>query len=82
MTSICTRNGFFETEEGRHVKEELQLLAESSQYNTASIYSANSLLYPDNLIPFVDRHMDYLVKHPLLEPSKYLANLKLMTRIG
>lgn len=79
--AIKTRRSFFETEEGRDIKLELQQMDSSGLYNTTSSYSANSLLYPDNRIPFVDKHMNYLIDHPSLEASKYLANIKLMARI-
>jgi len=50
-------------------------------YNTDSSYSANSLQYADNLIPFVDKHMNYLNSHPKVEADQYIANIKLMSRI-
>lgn len=81
MALLKTRVTFFETEEGKDIKLKLQQMNESGLYNTTSSYSANSMLYPDNLIPFVDKHMNYINAHPKLEISKYLANLKLMTRI-
>lgn len=81
MALIKTRNAFFQTEEGRQIKKELQQMALSSLYNTTATYSANSSLYPDNLIPFVDKHTNYLINHPQLEASKYLANIKLMTKV-
>ncbi|HVA10721.1 MAG TPA: hypothetical protein VNG32_00965 [Candidatus Dormibacteraeota bacterium] len=80
MVSQKSRNGFFDTEVGKEIRQELQQMADNSSYNTASSYSANSRLYPDNLIPFVDKHMNYLINHPILEANKYLANIKLMTR--
>lgn len=76
-----TRRDFFGTEEGIEIKRKLQQLAGDNLYNTASSYSANTLLYPDNLIPFVDKHMNYLINHPSLEPNEYLANIKLMARL-
>lgn len=78
---VKTRSTFFDTEEGQRIKSELQQMSESSLYNTTASYSMNSSLYPDNLIPFVDKHMNYLITHPSLEASKYLANIKLMTKV-
>jgi hypothetical protein len=75
-----TRNTYFETEEGQSVKLQLQQMASSSTYNTSASYSTNSSLYPDNLIPFVDKHMNYLINHPALEATTYLANIRLMTK--
>lgn len=51
----------------------------NSLYNTASSYTPNAIEYPGNLIPFVDKHINYLSAHPNLEASKYIANRKLMT---
>jgi hypothetical protein len=76
-----TRKGFFDTEEGKEIKRKLQQMTRDSTYNTTSSYSTNSLLYSDNLIPFVDKHMNYLINHPSLEAKKYLANIRLITRV-
>jgi hypothetical protein len=76
-----TRKGFLDTKEGKEIKSHFQRMIDDNSYSTASSYTANSILYPDNLIPFVDKHMDYLISHPLLEASKYLANIKLITRL-
>lgn len=76
-----TRKDYIETEEGIEIKQLLQHMVSNSSYNTAASYSSNSLLYPDNLIPFVDKHMSYLIHHPALEASKYLANIKLTTKV-
>jgi hypothetical protein len=76
-----TRKGYFETEEGKEIKRILQRMAGDNSYNTVSSYSANTLLYPDNLIPFVEKHMEYLMSHPSLEANQYLANIKLITKV-
>lgn len=76
-----TRKGYFDTEEGKEFKRQLKLMNSNDAYNTASSYSADNVLYPDNLIPFVDKHMVYLMNHPALEASNYLANIKLQTRL-
>lgn len=76
-----TRKDYFDTDEGKEIKRTLQQMSDDDAYNTASSYSANTLLYPDNLIPFLDKHMAYIVNHPTLEASKYVANVKLLTRV-
>jgi hypothetical protein len=81
MAMQKTRKGFIDTQEGRDAKQMLQSMVGDSAYNTSSSYSTNSLLYPDNLIPFVDKHMNYLINHPSLEAGKYLANIKLITKL-
>jgi hypothetical protein len=76
-----TRKDFLNTEEGKEVKLRLQSMIDDNLYNTAASYSNDTDLYPDNLIPFVDKHMNYLVNHPMLEASQYLANVRLVTRL-
>jgi hypothetical protein len=76
-----SRKGFLDTEEGQEIKSNLQLMVGSASYNTEAGYSTNAVLYPDNLIPFVDKHINYLINNPRLEPRKYLANIKLITRV-
>jgi hypothetical protein len=81
MAVAKTRSTFFETEEGKKIQLELQEMFSSNLYNTAASYSANNALYPDNLIPFVDKHMNFLITHPSVKASTYLANVKLMTKV-
>ena len=78
---LKTRSGFFESEEAKDIRQKLQAMTSSSLYNTASTYTTNGLQYPDNLIPFIDKHMNYLYSHPMLDTEMYLTNLRLMTRI-
>jgi hypothetical protein len=81
MATFKKRSDFLESEEGRNIRSQLQRMALDNTYNTAATYSSNSLQYPDNLMSFVDKHMNYLNVHPKVEASQYLANLQLMTRI-
>jgi len=80
MATVKKRVSFFESEEGIKIAEILRQMTVDSAFNTDSSYSANSVRYPDNLIPFVDKHMNYLNMHPNMDPYQYLANLRLMTR--
>jgi hypothetical protein len=75
------RRDFLASAEGQEIKRRLQYMAADSAYNTESSYSTNSSEYPDNLIPFVDKHMNYLNAHPKLDADQYLANIQLMTRV-
>lgn len=75
------RSDFLTSEEGREIKQKFQQMAASNSYNTTSSYNANSTLYPGNQISFVDKHMNYLINHPKVEPQKYLANIQLMSRV-
>lgn len=72
---------FFKTDEGIQIKRQLVAMSKSVLYNTKSTFSVNTQLYPDNLIPFVDRHMEYIRRHPALNAQQYLSNLRLMTLV-
>lgn len=72
---------FAETQAGVETRQVLIAMVEDDRYMTDSSYSANAELYPDNLIPFVEKHMNYLRAHPSTDPQHYLANLRLMTRL-
>ncbi len=80
MSTVKSRTHYLETEEGINILEALEQMVADPRYNTAPTYSANSTQYPDNLIPFVDKHMNYLTTHPKVDAEMYIANLKLMTR--
>lgn len=72
---------FFDTENGAEIKEILRTMVLDATYSTGPSYSANSEQFPDNLIPFVEKHMRYLTAHPNTDPWHYIANLRLMTRV-
>lgn len=74
------RTGFFESAEAEAIRTTLQDMITSGLYNTASSYAADSAHYPDHLISFTEKHMNYLNTHPKLDADMYLANLQLMTR--
>jgi hypothetical protein len=78
---VVKRVNFFETEEGASVEAALVALQADILFNTESSYSANAELYPDNRIPFVDKHKKYLLTHPTVDPLSYVSNLRLMTKI-
>lgn len=81
MPSLKKRVSFFESEEGLSIRQTLQNMTKDRAYNTESSYSANALRYPNGLMPFVDKHLNYLNAHPRLDSSQYIANLRLMTKI-
>jgi hypothetical protein len=81
MRTSNKRSHFLETQEAIEVRQKLQFMASSNLYNTASSFTVNDTEYPDNLMPFLDKHMNYLNDHPKLDSGMYLANLRLMTRI-
>lgn len=81
MPSPTKRSDYLVSEEGLEIKRELEGMVKSPAYKTDASYSANSSLYPDMQIPFVDKHLRYLVDHPKLDARKYLLNIKLMSRV-
>ena len=62
------------------VREKLEQMAADTTYNTPSSYSPDSESYPDHQIPFVDKHMEYLLNHPKIDSTQYLANLRMKIR--
>lgn len=68
-------------EEEQEIREALRQMVLSSSYNTDPGFTANTIVYPDGLMPFVDKHMRYLDAYPKLDARTYLANLRLKTRI-
>lgn len=81
MPTLKKKTNFLCSEEAVEIKRLLRLMATDIAYNTKSSYSTNSELYPDNLIPFVDKHMNFLSTHPSTDPAQYMANLRLMTLV-
>lgn len=81
MVTYKRKSDFFETEDGIEVVRALRAMSLDKAYNTEGGYTANSQLYADNIIPFVEKHKDYLRNHPSTDPQHYLSNLRLMTKI-
>lgn len=81
MALTKKRPNFFDTAEGLETKQALINMQADKAYNTNSDYSTNQDKYPDNRIPFVDKHMKYLSEHQSVNIKHYLSNLRLMTRI-
>jgi hypothetical protein len=81
MAILKKRVDFFNSTIGSEVKEQLVSMSTDTTYNTHSGYSANTVLYPDNLMTFVEKHMAYLNTHPNIDTDQYMANLRLMTRV-
>lgn len=81
MATLKKRVSFFESVEGAEIQETLVLMTKDTAFNTGSSYSINTERYPDNQIPFVDKHMNYLNSHPAINPNHYIANLRLITRL-
>jgi hypothetical protein len=80
MATTGKRGSFADEQTATETEAILVAMVQDNAYNTDSSYSANSILYPDNIIPFVDKHMQYLRTHSI-DPQYYLSNLRLMVRI-
>lgn len=81
MAVIKKRADFYNSDEGVRAATELHTMVSDSVYMTTPTYSANSTLYPDNSVTFVEKHMKFLSEHQDVNISQYMSNLRLMTRI-
>ena len=82
MKARASRKDFFTSLEGESAQTILESMVADAAYNTEPTYSANTTLYPDHLIPFVDKHMQYLSQHPAVQIDHYISNLRLITRLN
>ena len=64
MAVFKKRSDFFDSAEGRDIRQILLSTTTDIGYNTESSSSINSLAYPDNQIPSADKHMTYPNNHP------------------
>jgi hypothetical protein len=80
MSAPTRKVPFADSEVGIATRLTLERLEADEAYNTVSGYHVNELLYPNNSIPFIDKHMEYLSTHAAVNPTYYLSNLRLMTR--
>ena len=62
------------------ITEKLQSYADDPMMHTLDTYSPLAVDYPDNKVPFVDYHLNYLRTHKNLNPEHYLSNLSLMIK--
>ncbi len=81
MSTYKKKVSIFESEKGAEIEQALRLMATDSTYNTTASYVANTAVYPDNRITFVEKHMNYLNNHQDIDPDQYLSNLRLIARI-
>ena len=81
MPSLKKKSDFLGSIEGTEIENALKQMEIDTSFYTTSSYSANSDLYPDHRISFTEKHMRYLSQHQKVDPSQYLANLRLMTRV-
>lgn len=80
MSTYKKRQDFFTSSEGILAAQVLRDMVSDNTYITPPSFSANTEQYPDNLIPFFDKHMFYMRDHPSTDPQQYISNLRIMTR--
>lgn len=67
--------------EDGNIREKLKAMEHNPELHiTTSSFSSNAELYPDGQIPFVEKHIAYLLDHPKVDPDQYLSNLRLMLK--
>lgn len=73
---ILSQQEFLRTPAGVDAQRELRLMVNSQSYDT------NGSRNPEvgKGLTFVERHLNYMMKHPYVAPASYLANLRVMTR--
>jgi hypothetical protein len=69
-----------DSEVGAETRRQLITMENDPLYSTAASYTPNTAVYPDNVMSFADKHMDYLSTHLGVGVPTYLANLRLKTR--
>ena len=79
--STYKKTSFENSDEIDETKSALDLMDNNSAYNTLPSFSANTERYPNNLIPFTEKHIQYLLSHKNINLQHYLANLRLITKI-
>lgn len=75
-----SRKNYFDTIEGQEAKSALEAMSRSEDFVTGDSYSPNAEMYDENTVTFVEKHMQYILKHPNLNVSHYLSNLKIMSK--
>ncbi|HSX23993.1 MAG TPA: hypothetical protein VLE74_02725 [Candidatus Saccharimonadales bacterium] len=81
MSVMKKRNYLVDSQEGAQIKHLLRLMELDQTFHTEASYSANGILHNDHVISFSDKHWNYLNNNPQVDPTHYLANLRLMTRV-
>jgi hypothetical protein len=73
---IGTKTDYFDTPEGVEILEALQRMLDSTEYITGKSYTPHS----DELLTFIEKHKDFIRKHPNTDATQYVSNLKIMCR--
>lgn len=81
MATNKKKTWLLNAEEAAQVEQALKDMALDANYSTDTSYSADTETYPDNRIPFVEKHLNYLHQHKNVNPDQYLSNLRIMTKV-
>ena len=81
MTTKSSRLDMVQNLVEMRVVEILNEMEQDPGMHTKSSYTPNTLKYPDHLMPFVDKHTNYLMDHPGTDINHYLTNLRLQIRV-
>ncbi|HEX5744381.1 MAG TPA: hypothetical protein VFX84_02945 [Candidatus Saccharimonadales bacterium] len=73
---VPSQQEFLRTPAGVHAQRELKHMVSSRSYDTDG--SLDPQIGKGQT--FVERHLNYLIKHPYVAPAAYLSNLRIMTR--
>jgi hypothetical protein len=67
---------YFETIDGLEILQALKSMARSEEYVTKESYTPHS----EVLLTFVEKHQEFIRKHPNTNAQHYVSNLKIMCR--
>lgn len=77
MTMSMKTKEFLSSQEAVEIRNELTRMMNDAGYNTRPKYSALA----KGEVLFVDKHITYLSLHLDVNPSHYMSNLRLITKI-
>jgi hypothetical protein len=81
MPTINRKQNVFDTTQGDEITEILHAMEADEAFVTVESYAANGVKYPGNTMTFFEKHRDYILAHPAMDPKAYLSNLRLKTRL-
>lgn len=61
------------------ISEILKAMESNAGLNTKRGFA--DALFPDEIVSFTEKHLEYLRRHPKVDPRHYLANLRTMIKI-
>lgn len=71
---------FTTSDVGEWCRQTLANIEYDQAYFSEPSFTSDTEQFPDNLMPFTMTHMNYLAKHPEVNPKHYISNLRLRSR--